>query len=401
MNIPKKTTFLNRLDNSRDCNNINDIEQYANCKKNEINDKLDSIKLFILKKRKQLKQHIEKKIINIVEEKCIGENPEELEKIKVDSIKQVIEEGLPFQDLVLRQFIEKNYYNYDNDYLNEFDEDINRKREQILKDLHEIKEVVKALKKYFNVMENNSNPLSQDNTFLIQEQLKNVCNERKRPNPDLVQIIKNKQNEHYNNSLPAPMGLPLPHSKEQENMMSKPMEMPNNFMTTKPPVPPESHIKPMKPEEKKKRDIRNTLFGEKLSQNKANSIDELLIQLKKLHDKRIFMTWSGISTSVTSWLLNHLYIDEINNLMTTKEYTANKARNLILKKYERTINITKINIKREIESYIEQSDKFHTKKYKSTFGGKYTKKYSKGKNTRKKIRRKKLYKLKQKNTRKK
>ena len=112
------------------------------------------------------------------------------------------------------------------------------------------------------------------------------------------------------------------------------------------------------------------------------------------------MTWSGISTSVTSWLLNHLYIDEINNLMTTKEYTANKARNLILKKYERTINITKINIKREIESYIEQSDKFHTKKYKSTFGGKYTKKYSKGKNTRKKIRRKKLYKLKQKNTRK-
>lgn len=401
MNIPKKTTFLNRLDNSRDCNNINDIEQYANCKKNEINDKLDSIKLFILKKRKQLKQNIEKKIINIVEEKCIGENPEELEKIKVDAIKQVIEEGLPFQDLVLRQFIEKNYYNYDKDYLNEFDEDINRKREQILKDLHEIKEVVKALKKYFNVMENNSNPLSQDNTFLIQEQLKNVCNERKRPNPDLVQIIKNKQNEHYNNSLPAPMGLPLPPSKEQENMMSKPMEMPNNFMTTKPPAPPESHIKPMKPEEKKKRDIRNTLFGEKLSQNKANSIDELLIQLKKLHNKQVFMTWSGISTSVTSWLLNHMYIDEINELMTTKEYAAKKARNVILNKYERKIGTVKNNIKREIENYIVENDKFHTKKYKSTFGGKYTRKYSKGKNTRKKIRRKKLYKLKQKNTRKK
>ena len=65
MNIPTKT-FMNRLDNSKDCNNINDIEEYANCKKNEINDKLDSIKLFILKKRKQLKQHIEKKIINIV-----------------------------------------------------------------------------------------------------------------------------------------------------------------------------------------------------------------------------------------------------------------------------------------------------------------------------------------------
>lgn len=402
MNIPKKTTFLNRLDNSRDCNNINNIEEYTNCKKNEINYKLDSIKLFILKKRKLLKEHIEKKIINIVEEKCIGENPKELENLKVDAIKQVIEEGLPFQDLVLRQFIEKNYYNYEKYYLNEFDEDINKKRERILKDLHEIKEVVKALKKYFNVIENNSNPLSQDNTFLIREQLKNICSERKRPNPELVQIIKNKHIEEPNNNLP-PMGLPLPPSIEKENMISDPIEMPNNFNTTKPPVPPEPHKKSLKPEDIRKRNIRNTLFGEKLSENIAKSVDELLIQLKKLHDKQVFMTWSGISTLITSWILNDSYIDEINNLMETKKYTSKQARNKILNKYERKIGISKNYIKRQIENYIEQSDKFHTKKYKSTFGGNYTKKYSKGKNTTRKfkIRKKKLYKLKEKKTRKK
>ena len=389
--------FMDVLNCSKNRDNIKDnIEEYTECKKNEIIDKLNNIELFIRKKRKEIRTHIFNKLDDIIYNKC-GETTDEFKQ----PLKNQYENELP---ILLREFIKKyKVDDYKYEPINEFDDNINEKREKILKDLLYIKEVVKALKFY---LENVVNPDSKskfkkDNSILLEQQFKKDDIKCPKANPQLAEIIK----QHKNNN--GAMGLPIPPPPPPP-----PGESPvsNNL----PPRPPE------KIKSKEKKTIRNTLFGEKISENKVKTVDELIIQLKELYDDKFYYTWALINPKVVRWIVNNKFKDEINKKLQeiknekissgntdfkiTKEH-KDKIYNKILIDKNGVITRIKSRIEKEIEAYIEEKEKSRLRSGQGWKSGgfKKTKKYiNKGKKSRKKTKtRRNIFKLIQKKTRKK
>ena len=289
--------FMDLLNSSQNCDNIKDnIEKYTECKKNEIIDKLNNIKLFIRKKRLEIRKHIfnklNDKLDDIIYNKC-GETTDEFKQ----PLKNRYEYELP---ILLREFIEKyKVDDYKYEPINEFDDNINEKREKILKDLLYIKAVVKALKFY---LENVVNPYSKsefkkDNSILLEQQFEQQFkkDDIKCPKANLqhAKIIEEHKNNKGAMGLPEP---PLPPPPPGESPVS------NNL----PPRPPE------KIKSKEKKTIRNTLFGETIRINKTNDEYELIKQLKELYDDKFYMTWAKINPKVVRWIVNNKFKDEIN-----------------------------------------------------------------------------------------